>query len=309
MLKFDKLKIVSDLKNIKIYDENRFNKIIKNNIVTELIFNIINPYLLYIKLDYIANELVIEFSGKILKDDYPKLISTDTINTCFENINEMGFCWIDCGKIRDADVVKCDVTKDVICSDIPSMTTYIRNNLSNYQKYVCRLLRNGNFIIEKNVTTRQAKKRLTIYDKGKEMSKVENLRYMAECGIAKNSFDGVCRFELNLNSIVQIKSSLEVTDTRLRTVLDATTNPIQAFLDDVLSNEQSLEITNAKSYFVGLVLKDCNFDIAQVESKMRQLYPSKGTNISKVMKPYRTMLSQIQQNCNNRKADLLHLLA
>ena len=87
--------------------------------------------------------------------------------------------------------------------------------------------------------------------------------------------------------------------------MDATTNPIQAFLDDVLSNEQSLEITNAKSYFVGLVLKDCNFDIAQVESKMRQLYPSKGTNISKVMKPYRTMLSQIQQNCNNRKADLL----
>lgn len=79
MLKFDKFKIVSDLKNIKIYDENRFNKIIKNNIVTELIFNISNPYSLCIKLDYVANELVIEFSGKILKDDYPKLISTDTM--------------------------------------------------------------------------------------------------------------------------------------------------------------------------------------------------------------------------------------
>lgn len=309
MLKFDKLKIVSDLKNIKIYDENRFDKIIKNNIVTELIFNIIQPYSLCIKLDYIADELVIEFSGKILKNDYPKLISTDTINTCFKNINAMEFCWIDCENIMDAKVVKCDVTKDIIYSDISSMTTYIRNNLSNYQKYNCRLLRNGNFVIEKNVTTRQAKKRLTIYDKIKEMSKVENLRYMAECGIAKNSFDEVCRFELNLNSIVQIKSSLEITDTRLRTVLHATTNPIQAFLDDVLSNEQPLPMTTAKSYFVGLVLRDCNFDIAQVENKMRQLYPSKGTNISKVMKPYRTMLSQIQQSCNNRKADLLHLLA
>lgn len=58
------------MENIKIYDENRFNKIIKNNIVTELIFNIINPYLLYIKLDYIANELVIEFSGKYLVPDF-----------------------------------------------------------------------------------------------------------------------------------------------------------------------------------------------------------------------------------------------
>lgn len=309
MLKFDKLKIVSDLKNIKIYDENRFNKIIKNNIVTELIFNISNPYSLCIKLDYVANELVIEFSGKILKDDYPKLISTDTIDTCFENINAMGFCWIDLEEIKNAIVVKCDVTKDIICSDIPSMTTYIRNNLSNYQKYICRLLRNGNFVIEKNVTTRQAKKRLTIYDKGKEMSKVENLRYMAECGIAKNSFDGVCRFELNLNSIAQIKSSLEVADVRLRTVLNATINPIQVFMNDVLSDEQPLPMTNAKSYFVGLVLKDCNFDIAQVENRMRQLYPSRGTNLSKVLKPYRAMLSQIQQSSNNRKADLLHLLA
>ncbi|WP_300735919.1 hypothetical protein [uncultured Alistipes sp.] len=309
MLKFDKLKIVSDLKNIKIYDENRFDKIIKNNIVTELIFNIIQPYSLCIKLDYIANELVIEFSGKILKDDYPKLISTDTINTCFENINEMGFCWIDFEGIGNANVVKCDITKDIICSDILSITTYIRNNLSNYQKYNCRLLRNGNFVIEKNVTTRQAKKRLTIYDKGKEMSKVENLRYMAECGIDKNCFDGVCRFELNLNCITQIKSSLEIADTRLRTVLNATTNPIQVFMDDVLNDEQPLQVSNAKSYFVGLVLQDCNFDIAQVENRIRQLYPSKGTNISKVMKPYRTMLSQIQQSSNSRKAELLHLLA
>lgn len=309
MLKFDKLKIVSGLKNIKIYDENRFDKIIKNNIITELIFNIIQPYSLCIKLDYIADELVIEFSGKILKNDYPKLISTDTIDTCFENINAMGFCWIDLEEIKNANVVKCDVTKDIICSDIPSMTTYIRNNLSNYQKYICRLLRNGNFIIEKNVTTRQAKKRLTIYDKGKEMSKVENLRYMAECGIPKESFDGICRFELNLNSITQIKSSLEVVDVRLRTVLNATINPIQVFMNDVLSDEQPLPMTNAKSYFVGLVLRDCNFDIVQIENRMRQLYPSKGTNISKVMKPYRTMLSQIQQCCTNRKADLLHLLA
>ena len=81
------------------------------------------------------------------------------------------------------------------------------------------------------------------------------------------------------------------------------------FLDDVLNNEQPLPLTNVKSYFVGLVLKDCDFNIVQVENRMRQLYPSRGTNISKVMKPYRVMLSQIQQNCNNRKADLLHLLA
>lgn len=308
MLKFDKLKIVSDLKNIKICDENRFDKIVKNNTITELIFNIMNPCSLCIRLDFVDNELVVEFSGKILGIDYPNLISMNTIEECFEHINVMGFCQIDDKSMLNGKVVKCDVTKDISCQDIPYMTTYIRNNLSNYQKYVCRLLRNGNFIVEKNVTTRQAKKRLTIYDKAKEMARIENKRFMKECGIAEDYFSNLCRFELNLNSISQIRSSLGISDTTLQNVLTADANPIRSFMNEVLVNGQSLSVAGAKSYFIGLVLKDCNFDIAQVETKMRQLYPSKGTNISKVMKPYRTMLSQIQQGGNNMKSELLDLL-
>ena len=311
MLKFDKLKIVSNLKNIIIYNENSFNKVMKNNIVTEMIYSVVYPYSLYIKIDYVNHELVIEFSGKILKGDYPKLISKDTIRICFSNINAMGFCWIDCeGIINNGKVVKCDVTNDIVCSDIPSVTAYIRNNLSNYQKYVCRLLRNGNFVVERNVTTRQSKKRLTIYDKAKEMAKAENVRYAADCEIKDDVFKSVCRFELNLNSISQIKSSMNVADTRLNTVLNATVNPIQAFMAEVLSKEQTLPVTSkVKSYFVKLVLKDCNFDLAQVESKMRQLYSSHGTNLSKVMKPYRAMLSEMRCDHNCDRDALIGQLA
>lgn len=53
MLKFDKLKIVSNLKNIIIYNENSFNKVMKNNIVTEMIYSVVYPYSLYIKIDYV----------------------------------------------------------------------------------------------------------------------------------------------------------------------------------------------------------------------------------------------------------------
>lgn len=309
MINYDKLKIVSELKNIKIYDENRFNKIVKNSIVTELIFNMTSPFLLCIKLDYADKELVIEFSGKILGNDYPKLISLDTIETCFEHINDMGFCSIDPHAMMNSKVVKCDVTKDIPYQDVPCMTTFIRNNLSNYQKYVCRLLRNGNFIVEKNVITRQAKKRLTIYDKGQEMSKVENRQFMKKFGIREDRFHQLCRFELNLNSISQIKTSLNVRDTSLQQVLTATVNPIRSFMDEVLAaDEQCTQITRAKSYFTWLVLKDCHFDIVQVENKIRQIYPSKGTNISKVMKPYRMMLAQLQQGEHNKKSELLDLL-
>ncbi len=310
MIKYDKLKIVSELKNIKIYDENRFNKIVKNNIVTKLTFNRTDPFSLLIKLDYTNKELVIEFSGKVLESDYPELISLDTIETCFEHINAMGFCSIDSNAMMNSKVVKCDVTKDIPYQDIPCMTTYIRNNLSNYQKYVCRSLRNGNFIMEKNVMTRQAKKRLTIYDKNREMSKIENRRFMKEFGIREDRFNQLCRFELNLNSISQIKTSLNISDTSLRQVLTATANPISSFMDEVLvADEQCVQFTKPKSYFTWLVLKDCNFDIVQVENRIRQLYSSKGTNKSKVMKPYRTMLAQYQQKKYNKKSELLDLLA
>ncbi len=69
------------------------------------------------------------------------------------------------------EVVSCDVAKDVQCSDVRKVQSYIRSHISNYNKYVCRALKNGNVVLEKNVTTRKNKKRMTIYDKEQEMKK------------------------------------------------------------------------------------------------------------------------------------------
>ncbi|MBR4968651.1 MAG: hypothetical protein IKY57_00650, partial [Alistipes sp.] len=168
MLKFDKIKLISSIDNINVIKENAFEKIVKNDVITSLKFNRITPYLLYIEIDFLENELVIEFSGKILGIDYKKLISAETIRQCFENINSLGVCTLGVEEImKDAVVVKCDVTQDVYCKDTSSITNYIRSNISNYHSYTPKLLRNGNFMVEKNVTTRQSKKRLTIYNKNK----------------------------------------------------------------------------------------------------------------------------------------------
>ena len=84
MLTFDKIKLVTHIDYIQIDDIDGFQQTIKNNTLTELKFNITSPYLLYIEIDYLEKELVIEFSGKILGSDYKKLISTETIRQCFE---------------------------------------------------------------------------------------------------------------------------------------------------------------------------------------------------------------------------------
>lgn len=306
MLTFDKLKLVTQLENIKIFDEDAFEKIVKDGVITALKYHLPAPSL-YVEIDYLDNELVIEFSGKILGRCYKELISIHTIRECFENINSLGVCSLDVDAIlSDAVVVKCDVTQDVYCDNVSELSSYIRNSITNYNQYIVKKTRNGNLIIEKNVTTRQHKKRLTIYDKSKEMNRQENKKFINQHNIPTGEFDNQCRFELNLNSVTQIKSALNIPDNRLMTVLCATCNPISEFLNDVVADTKTTPLTDKQTYLTALVLRDCHYDLAEVEAKMRQLY-SRGTNMSKVMKPYREALAK-KNEYKFTKSDLLQML-
>jgi hypothetical protein len=112
---------------------------------------------------------------------------------------------------------------------------------------------------------------------------------------------------MNLNSIAQIRTSLGIADTRLMSVLTSTRNPIIDFLDDIVANtDEMIPLTDKQTYMTALVLRDCHDDLAEVEAKMRQLY-SKGTNISKIMKPYRDALAKKSES-KFTKTDLLQML-
>ena len=294
MLTFDKLKIVASLNAVKICDEDRFEKTVKNEVVTAMNYYQSAPYLLRMKIDYERDEFVIEFTGKVLGKDYPKLISCDTIGLCFDNITALGIVVIDKEAMMNATVVKCDVSTDIALNDIPQLISYVRGHLRNYRKYLCRELKNGNLIIEKNVTDKDYKKRLTIYDKGKEMNMKSNARYIEANGLY-DAFAGKCRFEMNLNTKEQIRKSLNISDTRLGTVLSARKNPIREFLDEVVKEDtEQIAISNKKSYIISLVLKDCDYDIAKVEAKMRGFH-KRGTDIQKLMEPYRAALNGLSE--------------
>ena len=139
------------------------------------------------------------------------------------------------------------------------------------------------------------------------MKKMDNRKFMNEYNIPDTEFDNMCRFEINLNSKAQIRTSLGIADTRLMSVLTSTRNPIIDFLDDIVANtDEMIPLTDKQTYITTLVLRDCNNDLAEVEEKMRQIY-SKGTNISKVMKPYREALAK-KSKSEFTKTDLLKML-
>ena len=99
MLTFDKLKLVTNINDIEVLDTSLFNITYKNDVISSMKFYQDFPYLLMIKIDFECSEAIIEFTGKILKSGYRKLISAETIRQCFDNINEMRFCRIDVEEI------------------------------------------------------------------------------------------------------------------------------------------------------------------------------------------------------------------
>jgi len=292
VITFDKLKIVADIHAINVCDETRFEFIEKDGVLSALKYYQEHPFLLMIKVDYECGEVVIEFCGKILGNDYPKLISKDTIKQCFQAIEALGFVEVDFAAMMEAEVVKCDVTKDIPVEDVTQVTDYIRSHIRNYQKFLCRKLKNGNVVVDKNVVSRKTKKRMTIYDKGKEMCRSANRPFVQKYGL-EDAFSGMCRFELNLDSKEQIRKSLRIEDTKLMTVLSADADPINDFLDEVVEPQDAVTMSDKKSYMTMLVLRDCDFDLEKVEAKMRVFHRSKGTVISKVMEPYKAMMEQI----------------
>lgn len=147
MITLDKIKIIAPIESIRSLKEEYFKVEIKNSEVVSYSFTQTTPFLLYIEKDIEEQEAVFEFTGKILLDDYPKLISKDTFKKCLEHIEQMGICDIDFDCIiNQGEVSKIDITKDIPLDDCPQISEYLRTHLTNNKKYLSRS-EAGNLII------------------------------------------------------------------------------------------------------------------------------------------------------------------
>ncbi|MBE6214075.1 MAG: hypothetical protein E7131_05285 [Rikenellaceae bacterium] len=312
MIKFDKIKIVSSIANVKSLNEDVFENKVKDGCIVEQRYTMMSPYYLYIEADYREQELILEFTGKILKDDYKDLIHINNIHTCLSNINDLGLCSLDIdGILQDGVIVKADVCMDVDYPDCKTLTENLRASVGNFKKYLVRNI-GDNFVIEKNVQTKSYKRRLTIYDKGKELQKAGNRSFILSLDnpqLLLDYFNDKIRFELNLNSKEQIRRSLNIYDTSIRMVLNSTATPIWDVLDNALVEaDNEIVCTDIGELKNKLLLDFCGNDLAKVEALLRNYY-SKGTHISQVMKPYRVLAAKLAENLTpSLKQQLRNLL-
>ena len=295
MIKFDKIKLTTSIDYIININTERFITVTKYDEVLYYKYHQETPISLLIIVDFEHNELVIEFTGKILFENYPNLICSETIVQCLQNINRLGICRLEVDAIlQDAEVVKCDVTKDIKC-DFKSLISTIRQNITNYSKWNVKSYGNG-IVVENVVATPRYKKRLAIYDKGNELRKATNINFINSL---KNSCEVIgyyknkIRFELNINTKQQIRQFLNIPNNRLINVLSSKANPILTVIDEAIKYELPLIKTlTVRDYERELLLKDCDFDLVRVEAKLRSL-SSKNTSIKRLMQPYKDLYKRI----------------
>ena len=312
MIRLDRIKVVAPLKYVIITNYGAFDCKMKKGIMTSRTYIQKSPFLLYVKVDYEHHEAIIEFTGKILKDDYPELINKDNIGRCFDHINLMGFCRVDANMVLEhGEVCSMDITKDVPCTDVAALSEWLRTHIVNHRKYLARNI-GGNLTIEKNVRTKAYRRRLTVYDKEKELRRADNQDFMAsltdpECLLSY--FRGRIRFEYNLNTKQSIRQVLNIGDTTIHSILDSDARPIYDFVNDVISEDREadsacLSWTDRKNL---ALLRDCDMDLSKVETEIRT-YASKGSHLSQMIKPYRELWSRINGKRSEFKTNLLGLL-
>ncbi|MBR4499908.1 MAG: hypothetical protein IKP11_05145 [Paludibacteraceae bacterium] len=282
----------------------KFDTIISDDIITAYKYQQTTPYSLYIEKDLMDDELVIEFTGKILGVRYTELINQTNIRQCLDNINALGLCSLNTEAIlNEGGVVKADVTIDAEYPDMPSLTKEIQSCIKNNERY--NAYKEGdNFIVEKKVKTKNRKLRLTIYDKEKEMNLSENKRWLYSFGHAAadrmmNYFKGKVRFEMNLNSIKAIKDSLQLRDNSLTSVMSSDYNPIMPFLDKVLLDNAEARTAKTMGDMARISLMEkYNYDLKAIERLAKEIRDrnNKSTNLSQTLKPYHELYNALHAN-------------
>ena len=236
------------------------------------------PFNLFIAVSKPKQTLTLEFSSKILGEDYPKLISKYTIRQCLENINKLGICRIDVDGI-----------------------------LKNYRRYKWDYYDSEGIDFIRDVKSSKCKECIRIYRKEKEIIKSKNKDFLSilpnKWEVVKQ-FNGVTRFEVKLETIGKVRSYLNLKDTYINDVLNAEANPILTMYDRVFghtSDVPEIQADTFDDFAMQKILNAYHGDIKTIEMTLKPLYASRSgfdKRMTKIRQTWEKMLNSTSGGIN-----------
>lgn len=268
------------------------------------------PYNLYIATSIPKQTLTIEFSSKILQENYPLLISKVTIEDCLQRINQLGICQIDVkGILSTGCITSMDVTTDVDLQLTPSVLNALNEQVGNYRRYRWEHYLNEGISFTRDVKSRDCKEALVVYNKAKELQKTENVAFLNSIPNKTQVlgyFTDKTRFELSLDTTCKIKQYTGVRDTFIWDVLNTKANPLLKVFERIFGNVEACNCTNLldyDTYMMDMLLVQYNNDLKQIEQTLKGLFKTR-SGLNKRMNKIQTRLAG-KQASTDKKSNII----
>lgn len=319
MIKCDTIKIKSNYKYL-------LNKKVCFNILYDSKKNLPNgeyyssngnpniPFNLFVATNNAKQTLTLEFSSKILFDDYPKLITQETLPQCLSNLNEMGVCTIDInGILSTGCVTRADITTDVSFELTDEVLTALNNNVDNYRRFKWQHYDRKGITFTKDVIGKGCEE-IKFYNKRKELSATaQNRKFLdllTDRKQVEDYFSDKTRIEITLASQPQIRNCLQIDNTYIPTFFSSATNPILTQFDeifDISKVDSAVSIDNYDTWAMIKILEQYDGNLQLIEQEVRRLYKFR-SGVSTRMEKFEKLKWAQNANQKNRVQEVRNLL-
>jgi hypothetical protein len=201
----------------------------------------------YVKVDKLKKRVEIEVSAKILKENYLKKISVDTIEQVFREIEKYGVLkFLDVYEaIENACLFRGDFAKDLRLQENPNLYVFeLKRAVQRMSKRKWNIEEGkGNTSVVFKEKKKRNRLRAIFYNKEVEMLRGEEFKRL---GIEIEAFKNVLRYEINARSFENIRKLTGIRkkgEVKLLDVLNSESNPwLEVFRSLVPYEQQTKEI-------------------------------------------------------------------
>lgn len=272
------------------------------------------PFNLFVATNYTKQTLTLEFSSKILFDDYPRLITQETLPQCLCNLNNMGICTVDVDAILNTGcITKADITTDVSFELADEVLTALNNNVGNYRRFKWQHYDSKGITFTKDVIGKGCEE-IKFYNKKKELSATaQNRRFLDLLANRKqvdDYFSDKTRVEITLATQPQIRNNLQIDNTYIPSFFSSSANPILTQFDKIFNVSEGDATANMDSYDTWAMFKILELyggNLQMIEQDVRGLYKFR-SGVSTRMKKFEELKCAQNATQRNRVQEVRKLL-
>ena len=259
-------------------------------------------------IEVTTNNLLIELSAKILKENYYEGINKNTVSQMVDNINGCKSIKLNTNKFLDsAKVLRCDVTdnlkvKNNVNDYLSLLNTYKVN--SDYLVSFYNRKAGSSIVFDRNV--KSYKERLTLYDKEKEIYRDKELIKLFDQE-ALNRFNNVLRCEQNIVSFSKIREKLHINSIDLKDVLNSKELVNYNTFTNITKENKALTLFNSykdkdlhyiiRLYGMRFIIELYEYDFSLIKQLIREHY--NGNACSYWYKNFAILMREMKQEKKN----------